>query len=122
MQVTAEWTGGDDIDIALIDAQGRRISWLGSPSKVGVSARDVINTRTEKIAFLGLPSGNYLIEVSRAGSGQGNVIRGDLTLQLAGETRRVPFSLTGDRAEVGTMRVFFTSRLVPADSPGLGWR
>jgi hypothetical protein len=33
VQITADWTGGVDLDIALIDEQGKRISWLGSPSR-----------------------------------------------------------------------------------------
>ncbi len=123
VRVTAEWTGGADLDIALIDAQGRRISWLGSAGKGTVTARDVQSTRTEALALSGLPSGSYVLEITRVSGGDpGEFMRGDVTLQLVGETRRVPFTLSGARAEVGTVRVFFTSRLVPADDFGLGWR
>jgi hypothetical protein len=126
IQVTAEWTGAADLDIALIDEQGRRISWMGSPvSNVTVSAQDATSARREVLGLLGLPKGNFVIEISRATGGDtaGDVIRGDLTLRLVGETRKVPFTLTGARAEVGTVRVFFTSRLVPVEGFGFGgWR
>lgn len=114
IQVAAEWSGAADLDIGLIDAQGRRTSWLGSAGKSIVSARDVASTRNESLGLVNMPSGSYVIEIARAqGDARDIPIRGEITLKLAGETRRVPFVLTGARAEVGTMRVFFTSRLVP---------
>ena len=123
IQVTAEWTGGVDLDIGLIDAQGRRTSWLGSAGKALVSARDVTSTRTEALGLVNTPSGSYVVEIARASGADQNIpVRGELLLKLAGETRKVPFVLTGPRAEVGTMRVFFTSRLVPVtDRPFNPW-
>lgn len=115
VQISAEWNGGADVDIALIDAQGRRISWLGSTSKATVSARDTTSLRAEQLGLVNLPSGNYVLEVSRA-SDESTPVRGEITLRMPGnETRKVPFTLNGPRAEVGTLRVFFTSRLVPID-------
>jgi hypothetical protein len=115
VRISAEWNGGADVDIALIDAQGRRISWLGSTSKATVSARDTTSLRAEQLGLVNLPSGNYVLEVSRAGD-QNTPVRGEITVRMPGnETRKVPFSLNGPRAEVGTLRVFFTSRLVPID-------
>ncbi|UQA61556.1 VIT domain-containing protein [Polyangium aurulentum] len=115
VQVSAEWTGGADVDIALIDAQGRRISWLGSTSKATVSARDTTSLRAEQLGLVNLPSGSYVLEVSRAGE-TNTPVRGEITVRMPGnETRKVPFTLNGPRAEVGTLRVFFTSRLVPLD-------
>ncbi|MDI1448949.1 VIT domain-containing protein [Polyangium sp. 6x1] len=123
IQVSAEWTGGVDLDIGLIDAQGRRTSWLGSPGKALLSARDVTSTRTEALGLVNTPSGSYVVELARASGADQNIpVRGELLLKLAGETRKVPFVLTGPRAEVGTMRVFFTSRLVPVtDRPFNPW-
>ncbi len=123
VQLSAEWTGGGDIDIALIDEQGKRTSWLGSPAKaVTVSARDVTSPRSEAIGLVNLPKGSYVVEISRAAGGDvaGDTIRGELTLKLVGETRKIPFTLTGARAELGTVRVFFTSRLVPLEGFGFG--
>jgi hypothetical protein len=117
VQLTAEWSGGVDLDVALVDAQGRRISWLGAPGKVAVTARDATSGRTETVALSGLPAGSYVLEVSRASTSDGpsDVVHGEVTLRLVGETRKVPFTLSGPRAELGTVRVFFTSRLVPVE-------
>jgi len=113
IQITAEWAGNVDLDIGLIDSKGRRTSWLGAGGKAQVSARDATTSRTETIGLNNALSGSYIVEVSR-GSGDANVpVRGELTIKLVGETRKVPFLITGARAEVGTMRVYFTSRLVP---------
>lgn len=114
IQATAEWTGNVDLDIGLIDAQGRRTSWLGAGGKAQVSSRDATSTRSETIGLTNALSGSYVVEIARANGADANIpVRGEITLKLAGETRKVPFLLTGQRAEVGTMRVFFTSRLVP---------
>lgn len=114
IQATAEWTGNVDLDIGLIDAQGRRTSWLGAGGKAQVSSRDATSTRSETIGLTNALSGSYVVEIARATGADANIpVRGEITLKLAGETRKVPFLLTGQRAEVGTMRVFFTSRLVP---------
>lgn len=124
VQVSAEWNGGGDLDVALVDAQGRRYSWLGGTAKnVSVTARDVMSPRSESLGLVNLPSGNYVVEISRASGGDvGDVARGEVTLRLpGGETRKVPFQLTGARAEVGTVRVFFTSRLVPVSSWDFGF-
>ncbi|KYF95384.1 hypothetical protein BE17_12195, partial [Sorangium cellulosum] len=131
VQLSAEWSGGADLDLALIDAQGRRLSWMGSTlGSVGVRSRDATSTRAESLALRGLPKGSYIVEIARASTGDGpspsaapgapEVLRGELTLRLAGETRKVPFTLDGARRELGTVRVFFTSRLVPADD--VPWR
>jgi type VI protein secretion system component VasA len=41
---------------------------------------------------------------------RGAPVRGELTLTLAGETRRVPFVLEGDRLELGVVRVGSSAR------------
>ncbi|WP_437732845.1 VIT domain-containing protein [Sorangium sp. So ce1335] len=123
VQLSAAWSGGADLDLALIDAQGRRLSWMGSTlGSVGVRSRDATSTRAESLALRNLPRGSYVVEIARASTGDGasppgapGVVRGELTLRLAGETRNVPFTLEGARREIGTVRVFFTSRLVPVD-------
>ena len=124
VQVTADWTGAGDIDVALIDPQGKRMSWLGGTNgKVTVTALNATSTRTESLGFLGLGSGTYVVEVTRAAGDAGTEpVRGELTLRLpGGGTRKVPFLLTGARAEVGTLRVFFESKLVPVEGGFGGW-
>jgi Mg-chelatase subunit ChlD len=124
VQVSAEWTGGADLDLAIIDAQGKRSSWLGGNGKVTTSARDATSPRTETLGLVGLPQGNYVVEISRASGGTdatSSPIRGEVTLRLGGEVRKVPFTLSGARAEVGTVRVSFTARLVPIEAD-FSWR
>ncbi len=126
VRVTATWSVPVDLDLALIDKNGKRISWLGSPLKtVSVSSTDATSTRTETLGVSGLNAGNFVVEVVRA-SQSSSPVTGEVTFTLpGGESRRVTFTLTGNRIEVGSMRVFFTSRLVPLDGSfggGGGWR
>ncbi|MFO0590880.1 MAG: VIT domain-containing protein [Polyangiaceae bacterium] len=139
VQLTADWTGAADVDIALIDAQGKRMSWLGNTNnKVTISALNATSTRSESLGFLNLGSGSYVVEISRAGGfgsdrsggsdrgGFNDIVRGDLTIRMpGGGVRKIPFTLNGARAEIGTVRVFFESKLVPVDGFGFrggGWR
>ena len=112
VRVTATWEGGHaDLDIGLVHPDGHRVSWLGAPTKALISAEDVGSTRREALGLLGSKAGEYAIEIVRA-SGEGT-IRGEVVIRAAGNTRTVPFTLTGERATVGTMRIFWRSRLVP---------
>jgi hypothetical protein len=46
-------------------------------------------------------------------------VSGEVTLLLpGGESRKIPFTLNAGRGEVGSVRVFFTSRLVPVSDFG----
>lgn len=128
IQLTADWGSGAgrgvDVDVALIDAQGRRYSWLGSPTKTSIAARDVASADREALSLSNLPAGEYVVELTRSSIDDvGETVRGELTLKLVGETRKIPFALSGARAEIGTVRVFYTSRLVPLDRGdwGGGW-
>jgi hypothetical protein len=128
VRVTARWSGGSDLDVALVDKNGRRFSWLGTTVRTILpSSKDVASASTETLAVAGLPAGNYVVEVVRADAiGQRRPIAGELTFNLpGGESRVVPFQLAGERVEVGTVRVFFSSRLVPVgggpDPRSLGW-
>ncbi|MBK8254178.1 MAG: FecR domain-containing protein [Polyangiaceae bacterium] len=124
VRVTADWTGGGDVDIALIDSQGKRMSWLGGTnSKVTVSASNATGSSSETLGFLGLGSGSYIIEVSRAAGTDVNVpISGDVTIVMpGGGSRKVHFNLNGARTEIGTVRVFFESKLVPVSGGFGGW-
>jgi hypothetical protein len=122
VQLSATWQGGQDLDFALIDAKGQRLSWSSGPRKFVPKARDAVSTSTETLGFAGLTSGSYALEVTRAARAAGSTAAspqsGEVVLRLpGGETRRVPFTLTSERAELGSLRVYFTSRLVPME----GW-
>ncbi len=114
LRLEAKWDGGShDLDISLIHPDGHRVSWLGAPTRAIISAEDVHSTSREALALLGSKAGEYVIEITRA-SGQGTV-RGTLTVRVAGATRSIPFVLDGDRLTLGTVRVFWKSRLVRAN-------
>ncbi len=125
LRVTATWTAPVDLDLAIIDKNGKRLSWLGSAApNLTVRAKDATSTSTETLSLSGMPSGNFMVEVVRAkSSASSGPITGELTFTLpGGETRKVPFTVTNQRAEVGSLRVFFTSRLVPLSGGPGGWR
>lgn len=116
VQVEASWDGDADLDVALVDPNGRRLSWLGG-GKSTVTARDATSSHAEAVGFVNLGSGTYLVEATRASSGRGSddgaPVHGTITLRAVGETRTIPFTLTGDRVEVGQVRVYYAARLVP---------
>jgi hypothetical protein len=120
VRIAATWSGGEDLDVALVDASGKRYAWSGSPSRtVRVSAEDPASLRSETVAVANLPSGSYLVEITRAHDAATGPVTGEVAFTLpGGVVQKVPFTLTGPRAEVGTVRVFFTSRLVPLEG---GW-
>jgi hypothetical protein len=112
LRIEATWEGsGHDLDLALIHPAGHRVSWLGAPTKEIISAVDVTSSAGEGLALLGSQAGEYVIEIVRS-RGEGPV-RGTLKVQAGGAVRSIPFTLTGERVALGTVRVFFESRLVP---------
>jgi len=121
LKLEASWTGGDaDVDLALIDPDGNRVSWLGAPTKAVISAQDVVNTGRESLALRGAKPGEYVIEVTR-GSGSAPV-RGEIIVNVAGARRVVPFFLNGNRETVGIAKISMESRLVPVSGGwGGGW-
>jgi antitoxin (DNA-binding transcriptional repressor) of toxin-antitoxin stability system len=122
LRVTASWTQPADLDFALIDKNGKRLSWLGSTvTNVNVSAKDATSFSGETVAFSNLSQGSYTLEVvrSRTATGSQQPVSGEVTLILpGGESRKIPFTLNAARGEVGSVRVFFTSRLVPVTDFG----
>jgi hypothetical protein len=92
LTVDATWSGGDDIDIALITPDGTRISWMGG--RTTVVGRDAGASGRELIGLSRATVGNYVIEVSRTGSdGTGHAISGDLRIRALDENRTVHFTL-----------------------------
>jgi hypothetical protein len=113
VRLEATWDSDTDLDLALIDPRGRRVSWQGG-GKAAVSAQDTTSPRGEKVAWSNLGSGSYVLEVTRSKAGETAAVRGTVTVRVVGETRSVPFVLTGGRAELGRLEVSYSSRLVPA--------
>jgi hypothetical protein len=71
----------------------------------------VTSLAEEGLALSGGKPGEYVVEVVR-GSGSGRA-SGELTITVAGTTRRVPFTLEGERTRVGIARIEMRSELVP---------
>ncbi len=111
LRVEASWSGGADVDLALIDPDGRRVSWLGAPTRGLISARDVTSMSSEGLALSGGKPGQYVVEVVRGGAG--GRASGELTITVAGTTRRLPFTLDGPRVGVAIATIGVRSVLVP---------
>ncbi len=114
VQIEASWGADADLDVALIDRKGVRHSWLGAGGKAKVTSRDVRGRRAEGLGFAGLAQGEYVLEVSHADpAAAAGPVHGVVTVRAVNETKQLPFTLVGPRAEVGRVRVFFESKLVP---------
>jgi hypothetical protein len=119
LRVEATWQGGEDLDLALLDGDGQRMSWLGAPTRAVISARDVTARDREGLAVRGAKPGEYLVEVVRAQNGDAP-LSGELLVSAAGATRRVPFTLSGTRERVALIRLRMTAHLEPLRGEGLG--
>ncbi len=111
VRLEASWSGGPDLDLSLLDVEGHRISWLGAATRSVISARDTLSESRESLALRGAAPGEYVVELTR-GAGAG-AAQGELTISVAGSTRRVPFSFDGDRKAIGLLRLSMQPRLVP---------
>jgi tetratricopeptide (TPR) repeat protein len=111
VRVEASWTGGSDLDLALIDTDGHRISWLGAATRSVISAVDPTSTGREGLALRGALPGEYVLELTRGG-GVGSA-SGELVVTAAGKVRRIPFTFEGERKTVALLRLTMEPRLVP---------
>jgi Vault protein inter-alpha-trypsin domain/von Willebrand factor type A domain/FecR protein len=111
LRLEASFSGGPDLDLALLDTDGHRVSWLGAGTRSVISARDTTSTSREALALRGAAPGEYVVELTRgAGAGSAN---GELVVTIAGTVRRIPFSFDGDRKAIALLRVTMQPRLVP---------
>jgi tetratricopeptide (TPR) repeat protein len=117
LRVEAIWSGGDsDLDLAILDPRGQRVSWFGGPTRATVSARDAVSTGREALALRGAGAGEYVVEIGRAaGDDDGRIVRGEITVTVAGTRQRVPFTLRGQHARLALARITLVPRLVPLE-------
>ena len=116
LRVEAAWSGGEDLDLAILDPHGQRVSWFGGPTRATVSARDAVTTGREALALRGAGAGEYVIEIERpAGDDDGRIVHGEVTVTAVGTRQRVPFTLRGQHARIALARVTLEPRLVPFD-------
>jgi hypothetical protein len=123
VQIEATWNAPVDLDVALVDKTGTRLSWLGA-GKHTVTAIGATESGRESVGFVNLPTGDYVVEVSRAQGSEGSAVAGTITIRAAGGVlSSVPFVMTGGRAEVAHVKITMQSRLVPANNfDGRPWR
>lgn len=114
LRVEATWSDDADLDLAILHPDGQRVSWLGAPTRELISARDVLDRGREGLSLNGAKPGEYAIEIVRSG-GYSGIVRGQLTVFAAGETRRIPFTLDGQRLTLALAEIKMVPRLVPLD-------
>jgi len=114
LRVEATWSDGADLDLAILHPDGQRVSWLGAPTRELISARDVLDRGREGLALSGAKPGEYALEIVRSDGSTGTV-RGELLLFVAGESRRIPFTLSGQRLTIAVAEIKMVPRLVPLD-------
>jgi len=112
LRVEATWSENADLDLALLHPEGHRVSWLGAPTRELISARDVLARDREGLALNGAKPGEYVVEIVRS-AGSADPVHGDITVFAAGETRRIPFTLEGDRMTIAIASIKLVPRLVP---------
>lgn len=113
--VEASWDAPTDLDIAVIDPKGTRISWAWGRTR-GLTIRDASANGREALGLSTVQqSGDYVIELSRATRNSGSV-RGTVTVRAMGHTRtfRVSMESHEDTRRVGAVRITRVERLVPA--------
>jgi hypothetical protein len=111
LRIDARWSGGHDLDIAIITPTGRRISWQGGHRRV--AAKNVHDIGSESLGLPRLRKGGYLIEISRTHPEARGPVTGNLNISVLGQRQRIPFELLADSKVVGAIRVRMTSQMVP---------
>lgn len=115
--VSATWSGGMDLDVVLVDPSGRRagaVSRLKNARVDGATSRD-----RETVALSSGEAGSFLVEMVRTNVADPSAgtppVAGTVTVKAFGQTRSIPFTLTGARTQVGRVDVRWESELVPVD-------
>jgi hypothetical protein len=91
-----------DVDLAVIDPAGRRISGLWSR---GATSIDLPGADGETLALAALWNGRYQILVSRAAAGAfDQPVSGEVVVRVRDQRQAIPFSFTGSDAVVAEVR------------------
>ena len=112
----ASWAGGDELDLTLIAPDGSRISWMGGRTNVVASAP--MGRGSETLGLRSATAGNYLIEVSRAGTDR-RPVTGTIRVRVLDATETLQFTLRGEREIVGRAIVRREQRMETVS--GGGW-
>jgi hypothetical protein len=89
MQVSADWHGQRrSRSWRSSTPRDKRSSWMGAPAKVVATCATRAACAPRRSRLLGMPSGRYVVEVTRAGGRAGSApVRGEITLTLNGRGR-----------------------------------
>ncbi|MFO0560030.1 MAG: VIT domain-containing protein [Polyangiales bacterium] len=113
--IDATWDAPADLDIAVIDPKGTRVTWAWGRTR-GLTVRDATAQSRESLGLSSLQqTGDYVIEVSRTSRSTGSV-RGSITLRAMGRTRtfRLAMEPSEDTRRIGAVRITRTERLIDA--------
>jgi hypothetical protein len=114
--IDANWDVPADVDIAVIDPKGGRVTWAWGRTR-GLTVRDGLSQTRESIGLSSLQqTGDYVIEVSRA-SRNGPSLRGTITVRAMGRTRAFRLNMEGheDTRRIGAVRITREERMVEAN-------
>ncbi len=115
--VSATWNGGADLDLAIVDPNGRRasaVTRMKGTRVEGATARD-----HESLALSSGEGGSFLIEVVRANGAEAtSPVSGTVTIKAFGQSQSIPFTLTSARTQVGRVDARWEQELVPIDDNG----
>lgn len=100
-----------DVDVAIVDPKGVRLSWL---SPTGVRVSDALAATHETVAVPWAGAGGWTIEVTRPKAST-TPIAGTINVRVLGETRSWPFVATATTTTVGRVQIGWASRLVRWD-------
>ncbi len=113
LMIDASWSGGDDVDVALIAPDGSRLSWMGG--RTTLVGRDARAAGHEQLGLRTASVGQYLVEVSRTTADERRPVHGQLRIRVLDETRVVPFTIVqGKGTGVARIAVRRESRLEAA--------
>ncbi|HET6585821.1 MAG TPA: hypothetical protein VFG69_20335, partial [Nannocystaceae bacterium] len=101
LRATLSWTGEDDLDIAIIDVGGKRLSAV-HPQKVQVREAGGL----EELALKRLKK-SVFVEITRSATSEGSgPVRATLLLKTPNGKKTIPVVL--DRGSVRVAKVFWT--------------
>lgn len=114
--IDASWNDADaDLDLALVDPSGARVSWLSSARFVKVS--DPTSHAHEALSVTSGAAGAFVVEVVRASGQVDRTVRGTLSVRAFGMKKTMPFEVSGTSARVARIDARWESELVPVDDP-----
>jgi hypothetical protein len=110
--VAARWSGGADLDVALLDPSGRR---AGVATRLkGARVEGALSRDHETLALASGEAGPFVVEIVRTSlDDMTTPIDGKVTIRAFGQTQTVPFVLRGPRVQVARVDVRWQAELVP---------